>query len=428
MPRRLAASSAARRRLAVVAAGCGGGEQPVRIGVLVDCVGALRAATSDGAARGAELPLIRRGARPAGRAPTEGLSRDRGRGTAGRDRAGLHRDGRHTRLVEEARRLVERRASTSSSGRRGGRDVLRQVARRYPGCHLRSRWAGAGDDARRPRAQRLPLHARRGAERGGPRHVRVPHLGWRRAAVVAADATGWEAAAALHGRVLRAGRTGGRSRRLLAAPTRRRPPRARQPGGRRRGRRSRPSSATRASSWRSLAVGSPARPGGGHRRPHVPGSEKPALGRRPRGVVGVASCRPPPTPRAARPARSRPPSPASPPRSCCDPSCRLRRLREALAPALEAPTATHRGQARLRRGARALRLDLARGPVRLDGNRQAVAPATSAGSPARGGPAVVPVSGRSRRRPDLRRAALRRRRPRPGPPACVRGTPPPWAR
>src|SRR5947208_1401471 len=49
-------------------AGCGGGPGPVRIGVLSDCVG-LFGAYNDVTLAAAELPLLERGARLAGRKP-----------------------------------------------------------------------------------------------------------------------------------------------------------------------------------------------------------------------------------------------------------------------------------------------------------------------------------------------------------------------
>ena len=59
--------------LMTVAAGCGSEEQPVRIGVLADCQGALRS-YGDAQLSGAELPFLRRGARLLGTSPSDGVS------------------------------------------------------------------------------------------------------------------------------------------------------------------------------------------------------------------------------------------------------------------------------------------------------------------------------------------------------------------
>ena len=67
--------------LLLTAAACGGVTQrPLRIGVVVDCVGGWRA-LGDGELAAAQLPLIARGARAVGENPSDGL---RGGRVAGR--------------------------------------------------------------------------------------------------------------------------------------------------------------------------------------------------------------------------------------------------------------------------------------------------------------------------------------------------------
>ena len=59
--------------LLVTVTGCSSGEDPVRIGVLADCEGAV-AGLYDVSLGGAELPLLKRGARLSGTRPAEGVS------------------------------------------------------------------------------------------------------------------------------------------------------------------------------------------------------------------------------------------------------------------------------------------------------------------------------------------------------------------
>src|SRR3954451_346075 len=92
--------------LAVGAAGWSGGERPMRIGVLTDCRGLFSGYEGQMLA-GAELPLLRRGARLTNGRPSGGVSEAR---AAGRDIElirGCTEETEHTILVEEARRLVE---------------------------------------------------------------------------------------------------------------------------------------------------------------------------------------------------------------------------------------------------------------------------------------------------------------------------------
>ena len=58
--------------LALVAGSCGGSQEPIQIGLLADCEGFV-ASFFDVTLAGAELPLVRRGAAPAGQKPTDGV-------------------------------------------------------------------------------------------------------------------------------------------------------------------------------------------------------------------------------------------------------------------------------------------------------------------------------------------------------------------
>src|SRR5262245_40091762 len=64
---------AALTALALAAGGCGSGGRAFRIGVLTDCQGPLKWA-GEAELSAVELPLLRRGARLAGRAPSDGTT------------------------------------------------------------------------------------------------------------------------------------------------------------------------------------------------------------------------------------------------------------------------------------------------------------------------------------------------------------------
>ena len=92
--------------LALLAAGCGGSEQPFKIGVVVDCEGVFSALT-DQVLAGAELPLLERGGRLAGRQASAGIDGPRVGGRRVEIRQGCAEIGYLTQLIENVRRLVE---------------------------------------------------------------------------------------------------------------------------------------------------------------------------------------------------------------------------------------------------------------------------------------------------------------------------------
>ncbi len=119
--------------LVVAAAGCSGGEQPIRIGLLTDCRG-IFSGYEDEMLAGAELPLLHRGARLTNGKPSGGVSEAR---VAGRDVElvrGCTEESEYTILVEEARRLVEVEGVDAIVGPFGESDalVVQELARRYP--------------------------------------------------------------------------------------------------------------------------------------------------------------------------------------------------------------------------------------------------------------------------------------------------------
>jgi branched-chain amino acid transport system substrate-binding protein len=185
--------------LAVVAAGCSGGEQPMRIGLLTDCRG-IFSGYEDQMLAGAELPLLERGAHLTNGKPSGGLSDAR---AAGRDLElirGCTEESEHTVLVEEARRLVEDEDVDAVVGAIGESDsiVFRDLARKYPEVIFVPAWSGAQElTLRHPAANVYRFDTDEAQDVAGLGSYAYRDLGWRRAAVVA-DATpvGWQEEAA----------------------------------------------------------------------------------------------------------------------------------------------------------------------------------------------------------------------------------------
>ena len=121
--------------LLLTTSACGGVTQrPLRIGVIVDCVGGWRA-LGDGELAAAQLPLIARGARTGGENPTDGLRGGRVAGRRVEIVRGCSESGEFSTLTQVARQLVERQRVDAVVA--GGFDPvdgipLREVARRYP--------------------------------------------------------------------------------------------------------------------------------------------------------------------------------------------------------------------------------------------------------------------------------------------------------
>ena len=123
-------------RLLLAASACGGGpERPLRIGVVVDCVGGLRA-LGDGELAAAQLPLIARGARPGRREPdATACTADARPGGASRSCAAAASRASSARSPRSARQLIEREhvdAVVAGGSFQVDGLALREVARRYP--------------------------------------------------------------------------------------------------------------------------------------------------------------------------------------------------------------------------------------------------------------------------------------------------------
>ncbi len=149
---------------------------------------------------GAELPLLRRGARLTNGQPSGGVSDAQ---VAGRDVElirGCTEESEHTILVEEARRLVEVEDVDAVVGAIGESDslVFRELARKYPEVVFISVWSGAqGLTLRHPAANVYRFDTDEAQDVAGLGSYAYRDLGWRRAAVIA-DATpvGWHEEAA----------------------------------------------------------------------------------------------------------------------------------------------------------------------------------------------------------------------------------------
>ena len=405
----------------------------MRIGVLTDCQGPLRA-VQDGQLSGAELPFVQRGASLRGASPTTGTTAIRIGGREVELVLGCAESGEHTVYIEEARRLVEREHVDAVVG--GASVVSREVARRYPDVpFVDTFWDEPATTLRRP-AQNLFRYSLDSSQKvAGLGRYAYDELGWRRAAVLAGQSPeGWAAAAAftaefcaLGGSITRstyvdplAPAAGDRGRRGLRRPRRRRPPRrAVRPGGAGDGRA--PAAPGRASGAAPAALVDRA---GGSEADRA--AEAPARGRRQHVVhPGRPAGRGP----AQLPDGVRGSVPGVAPRGTGDASFVLGYYDsvEALLRALEQVHGDVSGsRGRLRAALRDLRLELPRGRVRLDANRQAVVdvPLVRIGAP---GAAATPV-GVSR---DVEQtfAGLLSQAPPPGPGTqrCRRATPPPWA-
>ena len=118
---------------ALLAAACGSGPRPLRVGVVVDCVGVNRPLEGAELA-GAELPLVERGARVRGDDALDGITPARISGRPVEVVRGCTELYEFSTLTAEIRRLIEREHVDVVVAGGSGRDdmALRDVAARYP--------------------------------------------------------------------------------------------------------------------------------------------------------------------------------------------------------------------------------------------------------------------------------------------------------
>ena len=180
-------------------AGCGGDEEPFRVGVLTDCIGFYRS-LGDAELSGAQLPLIERGAQPRGPRPGDGVTSVSVAGTPVEVVRACTEFGEYSTMFEQVRRLVERESVDAVIGGTVGLDGigLRMVAARFPDTTFVALPGGAREVTLRERAPNLfRLEADHGQAVGGLGTYAFRDLGWRRATVLSQGwFTGWGAAAA----------------------------------------------------------------------------------------------------------------------------------------------------------------------------------------------------------------------------------------
>src|SRR3954463_763906 len=198
--RRAAAALGAMAAPATLVAGCGGAPRPLRVGVVVDCVGVNRPLQAAELA-GAELPLVRRGARLRGADPTAGITRATIAGRPVELVRGCTELYEFSTLTAEIRRLVEREhVDVVVAGGSGPDDVtVRDVAARYPRVSFLPVAHGPREVTlrrRTPTVYRTSGDEEQGVAGLGTYAYRT--LGWRTAAVVTAPWDGgWSERGAL---------------------------------------------------------------------------------------------------------------------------------------------------------------------------------------------------------------------------------------
>jgi branched-chain amino acid transport system substrate-binding protein len=186
--------------LVSMTAGCGGGEPPFRIGLLVDCVGVFR--TLDTAElSGAELPLLERGARlKRTNDPTQGVTVARVAGRRVQLLPACTESLEYSTMFQEVRRLIELEHADAIVGGAFGEDgvAMRDVARLYPHVAFMVVPHGPREVTLRARPSNLfRVSADHGQLVAGLASYAYRELGWRRAAVVSDDwDSGWGSAAA----------------------------------------------------------------------------------------------------------------------------------------------------------------------------------------------------------------------------------------
>ena len=176
--------------VAVFTAGCGGGgSDAVRVGVLADCTG-IFGSLRDVMVGAAEVPLLERGARPVGAKPSEGVTGARVAGKPVHLVLGCSEWSAYRVLIAEARRLVEKEGVDIVVGPSGESDglVLRELARRYPRVSFVLAQSRAPETTLRNPARNVFRFQPDAAQlTAGLGSYAYRDLGWRTAAVVAGD-------------------------------------------------------------------------------------------------------------------------------------------------------------------------------------------------------------------------------------------------
>jgi branched-chain amino acid transport system substrate-binding protein len=181
----------------LAAPACGGkADRPLRIGVIVDCVGAFRA-LQDQELSGAQLPLIVRGARTAGKSPSDGVHGGRVAGRPVEIVRGCSESGEFTTLTQVARQLVEREhVDAVVAGGPFSVDgiPLRDLAHRHPDVAFLAAANGPREvTLQQPSANVYRLAPDLGQGVAGLATYAYRDLGWRRVALLLDDwVVGWQ--------------------------------------------------------------------------------------------------------------------------------------------------------------------------------------------------------------------------------------------
>jgi len=182
--------------VAVAGVACGGDREPLRVGVLVEC-DSIFASTRPGALAGAALPLVERGAKP-GAEPGE-IEGARVAGRAIEILPACSQVTRFARLIAETRWLVESEGADVVVGPLGAPEgaMMRRVAAKYPDVTFLVGTGGAQETTLRDPQRNLFRFTPDGAQSvAGLATYAFENLGWRRAVVVAEGYPGgWEATA-----------------------------------------------------------------------------------------------------------------------------------------------------------------------------------------------------------------------------------------
>ena len=195
---RRARSAALIALLLLTASACGSVTQrPLRIGVIADCVGALRA-FGDGELAAAQLPLIVRGARTVSEDPSDGVRGGRVAGRRVEVVRGCGESGEFSTLTQVARQLIEREhVDVIVAGGFVPADgiPLRELARRYPDVVFVAAASGPREvTLDRPARNLYRVAPDYGQGVAGLATYAYRRLGWRRVAILPeAYATGWGA-------------------------------------------------------------------------------------------------------------------------------------------------------------------------------------------------------------------------------------------
>jgi branched-chain amino acid transport system substrate-binding protein len=191
-PSRLASIVALAGALALAVSGCGDEEAPVRIGVVVDCVGINRSLES-AELSGAQLPLLQRGARRLGRRSQDGITEANVAGRSVELVTGCTEAAEFSVLTGELRRLaeIEKVDAIVAGGTGADEIVVRDVARSQPDTLFLPVVHGPREATlRRPAPNLFRFSGDHGQGVAGLATYAYRTLGWRRAAVVLGN---WDA-------------------------------------------------------------------------------------------------------------------------------------------------------------------------------------------------------------------------------------------